>query len=59
MRQKLRDWITGTTTIVIIPEDLFEMGHTLDIPSLKCCGIGPIFDDTIYCPKCGKRILRK
>jgi hypothetical protein len=58
MKQKLRDLFTGTTAIVMMPDDLFDTGHTFDIPSLKCCGVGPIFDETRYCPKCGKRILR-
>jgi hypothetical protein len=58
MKQKLRDWIVGTTRIVMIPEDLFDTGHAFDIPSLRCCGIGPIMDDYKYCSKCGKRIVR-
>jgi hypothetical protein len=58
MRQRLRDWITGTTVIVIIPEDLFDTGDPCGIPCVACCGIGPITTDYIYCPRCGKRILR-
>jgi hypothetical protein len=57
MRQRLRDWITGTTVIVsVVDSDGFD---SVRVDVAECCGIGPIFDDTIYCPKCGKRIVRK
>ena len=58
MKQKLRDWIVGTTRIVMIPEDMFYIGEMYDIPCLTCCGIGPITDADKYCSKCGKRIVR-
>jgi hypothetical protein len=59
MKQKLRDLLTGTTTIVMTSEDIWDTGHPFDIATLKCCEIGPVLDDTRYCSKCGKRIIRK
>jgi hypothetical protein len=59
MKQKLRDILTGTTTIVMIPEDMFYIGEMYDIPCVKCCEIGPVIDADRYCNKCGKRIVRK
>ena len=59
MKHKLRDLLTGTTTIVMIPEDIWDTGDFFNIPCVKCCEIGPITDADRYCSKCGKRIVRK
>lgn len=59
MIQKLRDLLTGTTTIVMTSEDIWDTGDPFDIPTLQCCEIGPITDADRYCSKCGKRIVRK
>lgn len=58
MKQKLRDWIVGTTRIVMVPEDMFYIGTMYDIPNVECCKVGPITDADKYCSKCGKRIVR-
>ena len=58
MRQKLRDFFTGTTRIVMMPEDMFYTGEMFDIPCAECCEVGPITDVDKYCHKCGKRIVR-
>jgi hypothetical protein len=57
MRQRLRDWITGTTPIVsVVDSDGFD---SVLVDVAECCGIGPITSREFYCPKCGKRIVKK